>query len=95
MLLYYWEAMRQTRKREHEKLDEANLDRVIEMLEGDEPITKKVACEMLNISYNTTRLGSIIAEHKDIMEYRATRKAQNRGRKATDLEKRDAKESCL
>jgi len=95
MLLYYWEAMRQTRKREHEKLDEANLDRVIEMLEGDEPITKKVACEMLNISYNTTRLGSILAEHKDIMEYRATRKAQNRGRKATDLEKRDAIERYL
>jgi transposase len=87
--------MRQTRKREHEKLDEANLDRVIEMLEGDEPITKKVACEMLNISYNTTRLGSILAEHKDIMEYRATRKAQNRGRKATDLEKRDAIERYL
>ena len=95
MLLYYWEAMRQTRKREHEKLDEVNLDRVIGLLEGEQPITKKVACEMLNISYNTTRLGSIIAEHKDIMEYRATRKAQNRGRKATDLEKRDAIERYL
>ena len=87
--------MRQTRKRQHEKLDEANLDRVIGLLEGEQPITKKVACEMLNISYNTTRLGSIIAEHKDIMEYRATRKAQNRGRKATDLEKRDAIERYL
>ena len=87
--------MRQTRKREHEKLDEANLNRVIELLEGEQPITKKVACEMLNISYNTTRLGSIIAEHKDIMEYRATRKAQNRGKKATDLEKRDAIERYL
>ena len=87
--------MRQTRKREHEKLDEANLNRVIELLEGDSPITKKVACEMPNISYNTTRLGSIIAEHKDIIEYRAKRKAQNRGRKATDLEKRDAIERYL
>ena len=87
--------MRQTRKREHEKLDEANLNRVIELLEGEQPITKKVACEMLNISYNTTRLGSIIAEHKDIIEYRATRKAQNRGKKATDLEKRDAIERYL
>ena len=87
--------MRQTRKREHEKLDEANLNRVIELLEGEQPVTKKVACEMLNISYNTTRLGSIIAEHKDIMEYRATRKAQNRGKKATDLEKRDAIERYL
>ena len=87
--------MRQTRKRDHEKLDEANLNRVIELLEGEKPITKKVACEMLNISYNTTRLGSIIAEHKDILEYRATRKAQNRGKKATDLEKRDAIERYL
>jgi len=87
--------MRQTRKREHEKLDEANLNRVIELLEGEQPITKKVACEMLNISYNTTRLGSIIAEHKDIIEYRATRKAQNRGKRATDLEKRDAIERYL
>ena len=42
--------MRQTRKRDHEKLDEANLNRVIELLEGEKPITKKVACEMLNIS---------------------------------------------
>jgi len=87
--------MRQTRKREHEKLDEANLNRVIELLEGEQPITKKVACEMLNISYNTTRLGSILAEHKDILEYRATRKAQNRGKRATDLEKRDAIERYL
>jgi len=87
--------MRQTRKREYEKLDEANLNRVIELLEGEQPITKKVACEMLNISYNTTRLGSIIAEHKDIIEYRATRKAQNRGKRATDLEKRDAIERYL
>ena len=87
--------MRQTRKRDHEKLDEANLNRVIELLEGEKPITKKVACEMLNISYNTTRLGSILAEHKDILEYRATRKAQNRGKRATDLEKRDAIERYL
>ena len=87
--------MRQTRKRDHEKLDEANLNRVIELLEGEKPITKKVACEMLNISYNTTRLGSIIAEHKDIIEYRATRKAQNRGKRATDPEKKDAIERYL
>ena len=87
--------MKQTRKREHEKLDETNLNRVIELLEGEQPITKKVACEMLNISYNTTRLGNLIAEHKDIMEYRATRKAQNRGKRATDLEKRDAIERYL
>lgn len=87
--------MKQTRKRDYEKLDEANISRVITLLEDEKPITKKVACEMLNISYNTTRLGNIIAEHKDIIEYRATRKAQNRGKRATDLEKKDAIERYL
>ena len=87
--------MRQTRKKKHEKLDEANLDRVIELLESDSPITKKVACEMLNISYNTTRLGSIIEEHKDIMSYRANRKAQNRGKRATNTEIREAVQDYL
>ena len=86
------------RTKKHENLTQANINKVIELLnptDGSKPITKKEACAILNIAYNTTRLGSIIAEHKDIMEYRATRKAQNRGRKATDLEKRDAIERYL
>jgi|TARA_R100000081_G_C4816847_1_gene175826 transposase len=74
------------RQKKHEKLDEANLDKVIELLESSSPITKKEACEILNISYNTTRLNKILEEHKDVMSYRATRKAQNKGKRATELE---------
>ena len=44
------------RKKAGEKLDDATLTRVSELLNQDEPITKKQACEMLNISYNTCLL---------------------------------------
>ena len=46
----------------HEKLDAANMTKVIELLDSDTPITKKAACEHLNISYNTKRLASLIDE---------------------------------
>ena len=52
---------RGVRKRAGENLSPANIRRVIHSL-NEEGITKKVACEMLNISYNTTRLNRIIEE---------------------------------
>jgi len=51
--------------KEHENLSEANIKKVIELLEAEKPITKKEACEVLNISYNTTRLSKIIEEFKE------------------------------
>ena len=48
-------AGRGVKAKSHEKLDDANVQRVIELLGGDEPITKKEVCEILNIRYNTTR----------------------------------------
>lgn len=56
---------RGVRKQEGEHLSATNIEKVTELLEDAKPITKKVACEMLNISYNTTRLNKIIQEHKD------------------------------
>lgn len=53
------------KKKEHEKLDDATIERVIGLLEGEKPITKKEACEALNISYNTTRLKNIIEEYQE------------------------------
>ena len=50
------------------------------------PITKKEACDILNIAYNTTRLSAIIEEHIEQKAYVKTRKAQNRGRPAKDSE---------
>ena len=50
------------------------------------PITKKEACDILNIAYNTTRLSAIIEGHLEQKAYVKTRKAQNRGRPARDSE---------
>ena len=49
-------------------------------MEAEKPITKKDACNLLNISYNPARLNRIIEDFKDKQEYAKTRKAQNRGR---------------
>lgn len=81
------------RIKKHENLTQANITKVIELLnptDGSQPITKKEACGILNIAYNTTRLGNIISEHLETMEFRAKRKAQNRGKAATKKEIQDA-----
>ena len=70
----------------HEKLSFDNIERVIQQLEQDNPITKKEACGMLNIRYNTTRLQRIIDDHQDLKAFRETRKAQNKGKMATQDE---------
>ena len=72
--------------KKHENLTETNVQHVIELLNGDNPITKKEACSILNISYNTTRLNKIIQDHLDTVEYRERRKAQNKGKGATEME---------
>jgi hypothetical protein len=74
------------RQKKQERLEEDNLNRVQEALANSTPITKKEACEMLNISYNTTRLSRIMEDHSETLRYRATRKSQLKGTKATDLE---------
>ncbi len=56
-------AARGVKAKSHEKLDSTNVQKVIDLLGGDEPITKKEACEILNIRYNTTRLQRIIGEY--------------------------------
>lgn len=49
-------------------------------------ITKKEACEILNIAYNTARLQRIIDDYHDQKSYIQLRKSQNRGKAATDAE---------
>lgn len=51
--------------KEHENITPTNILKVIELLNSKPPITKKQACEILNISYNTTRLDNIIKEYLD------------------------------
>lgn len=83
-----------TRKRsvsEEELMTDANISKVIRLLEpteeGKKPITKKDACAMLGMSYNTTRLGTIIEEYKQKQVRTAQRKSQLRGKPATQEEK--------
>lgn len=59
------------------------------------PISKKEACEILNISYNTTRLQKIIDEHLEHQQYVAKRRAQNRGKPAENFEIAEAVTSYL
>jgi hypothetical protein len=59
------------------------------------PITKKQACDILNIAYNTTRLSNIIEEYNDQKQYTKKRKAGLRGRPASDAEINEACSSFL
>lgn len=72
--------------KEHENLTEANIKKVIELLSAEKPISKKDACEILNISYNTTRLAKIIEEHKEGEAELQRRRAANRGKPASPYE---------
>ena len=81
--------MKRLKKKEYENLSHENITKVVGLLnpeDGSKPITKKEACEILNIAYNTTRLGKIIDDYEDTKSYIATRKSQNRGKPATNGE---------
>lgn len=74
-----------TRKpKESERLDDASIERVIQHLENKG--TKKDACAILNITYNTTRLGNIIDKYLENKKKDAERRAEKRGKPATDSE---------
>jgi len=82
-----------TRKRselEEELMTDANIARVIKLLEPVEPdakpITKKDACQILGMAYNTTRLATIIEQFKTRQKRTAERKAQLRGKPVTSDE---------
>lgn len=78
-------ATRKTRA-EIERLDYASMEKVIAALEQEKPITKKAACDMLAIAYNTTRLGTLIEKYKEGKARDAARRAKLRGTKATSEE---------
>ena len=73
-------------KNENERLDDAHLERVIRELEQEKPITKKEACQILGIAYNTTRLGQLIEKFKETKDREAKRRAALRGKPATQDE---------
>lgn len=72
---------------EQELMTPANIARVIKLLEpteeGVKPITKKDACQILGMAYNTTRLGTILETYKANKIRDAERRAALRGKPAT------------
>lgn len=88
-------ARRGIRKKDYEKLDDLTISRVVSLLNQATPITKKAACEILNISYSTTRLARIIEEYKDKLEYAEKRKKHNKGRTIDEHETKDIAISYL
>lgn len=72
-----------------ENLSDDNIQKVIGLLEpqdGSKPITKKDACAILGIFYNTARLSSIISNYLDKKEYEKQRVDANKGKPATGEE---------
>ena len=78
--------MRTVKRKAHENLTDDNISRVISFLRQDNPITKKEACELLNIRYNTTRLQNIIDDFEDTLERKERFKAEKRGKPASEDE---------
>ena len=69
-----------------EKLTELNIERVIALLSQEKPITKKAACEILGINYNTTRLDSILEDYKKRKDFEKEQREKKRYKPATDAE---------
>ncbi len=75
---------------EEELMTDSNISRVIGLLnpteEGVKPITKKDACSLLGMAYNTKRLDQIITEYQAKKELERKRRAERRGKVATQEE---------
>lgn len=71
------------RQKDTENLSRDNLKKVASLLAAEKPITKKAACEMLNIAYNTTRLEKILTDFKEKEEFRSQQRKKKRGTELT------------
>jgi hypothetical protein len=88
--------MRNIRTKEGEDLSPSNVKKVISLLEREiNPISKKEACEILHISYNTTRLSKIIEDYKERVEYSSSRRKQNKFKPLDPYETKQIIESYL
>jgi hypothetical protein len=78
--------MARVKVKDSEKLTPSNIRQVINLLESNKPITKKQACSMLRISYNTVRLGNIITSYKERLATEKRLRQKNFGKPATQQE---------
>lgn len=88
--------MRKIRTKVGEEITPTNVKNVISLLEREiNPISKKEACEILHISYNTTRLSKIIEDYKEREIYVEKRRKQNRLKPIEEYEVKEIIESYL
>lgn len=66
------------RQQDGEDFSSTKIEEVISLLESEKPVTKKVACEMLGMAYNTARLTKIIDEYKEQQAYNEKRRKELR-----------------
>lgn len=88
-------ALRGIKVKEGEDLSPSNVQRVIDALESSSPITKKAACEMLKISYNTSRLAKIIEEYQGRVDFVKKRKQQMRNKPIDDMDRQQIVQEYL
>ena len=79
-------AKKRIKRKSHEKLTDVNIQHVMGLLQAESPITKKEACSILNISYNTTRLNSIIEEFVEKVKKTKSSKNQSEPKYRYDLD---------
>lgn len=72
--------------KENDLLTDANIERIIAGFEATPKMTKKDACAIIGIAYNTTRLDSIIEKYLEKKARDASRRAALRGKPATSDE---------
>ena len=98
--------MKTVKKKDYENLTAKNIEKVKTLLNPtssalateeskSKPITKKQACDILNIAYNTARLQKIIEEYDERKDYTKKRKKSLRGRPASTQEIAEACSSFL
>jgi hypothetical protein len=75
---------------EQERMTDTNIERVIQLLnptqEGKKPITKKDACQILGMAYNTSRLDGILEKFQERKARDRERRSALRGKPATQDE---------
>ncbi len=78
-----------------EDLSDSAIEKVISLLSAEKPCTKKDACSILNISYNTSRLQTIIDNYKEKVARVAKLRAEKSRTPATPTEIQYCIESTL
>lgn len=78
--------MARVKQKEGEDLSDFTISKVIKLLEDEKPITKREACEILRINYNTTRLAKIINQYQERKAIEKQRRKEMRSKPITDAE---------